>query len=48
MKMSSPALYDAEVSDEGEEVSEDRLEAVVEMAAGSLAISWGSAHLDMP
>ena len=46
--MSSPALYDAEVSDEGEEISEDRLEAVVEMAAGSLAISWGSAHLDMP
>ena len=46
--MSSPALYDAEVSDEGEEISEDRLEAVVKMAAGSLAVSWGSAHLDMP
>ena len=35
-----PALDDAEVGDEREEVGEGRLEAVVEVAAGALAIPW--------
>ena len=35
-----PALDDAEVGDEGEEVGEGRLEAVVEVAARPLPVPW--------